>query len=653
MAYGQLSNIQRDGRENLLSQMDKCPSVSGKQRLYVEDFLTNEGICDLSEVSEQVKRRYRMCVYNDGKLSDAQKRSYLNSLEPFIMHQYMDAFPDIRDGIILNQGIDRCMRHKIGTFLMESGICSPDAIDYDVREKFEQYLKDTVAEKKAGEYLKGLDKVKLDAIRRANEAKPFVRQEIRYDGKKLFLCYHPNYETAMSLYFAQDKTRLVYDFPSAASETICRQTVDILNWIFSKRISNKMRHDLYLMPFHRLFQYCVERKVEDMLLMEACDIIEYRESLAGQVGTKEIEYKQIVYAVQRYLFCSAKEVRWDANSWFLERFNFKGFRMNPARPISRLSFWPVENMENRELFKVYIKYELGITGHSIESIRSRFYSIREFLVVCDRFGIKVKEMGKEAIDEYASYLESLDNQPGTFNKSIIAVYQFWAYITAAYKSEGLHIPASFYLKKASNGHHDLSVSEQVTMKVVEALKDAPEHLRLMFLMVWAIGLRINEVCTVKADAFMLNNERTHLRSMQYKMKCEKDIPIPEELYHVMSDYIIRTGKRGGEYVFTRSDGLRPYDPGYFSRQINKLIAAAGISREEYRFRAHGYRHGVATRFHMAGVAIQAIRDYLGHRSDEMTKQYIDYVGEQVRQASYVYFEGKEKGSADDNKNKGS
>lgn len=50
-----------------------------------------------------------------------------------------------------------------------------------------------------------------------------------------------------------------------------------------------------------------------------------------------------------------------------------------------------------------------------------------------------------------------------------------------------------------------------------------------------------------------------------------------------------------------------------------------------------YRHTLATRFYDDGVSIQTIRDYLGHFSEEMTKQYVDFMPKRIAKASDAYF----------------
>ena len=45
--------------------------------------------------------------------------------------------------------------------------------------------------------------------------------------------------------------------------------------------------------------------------------------------------------------------------------------------------------------------------------------------------------------------------------------------------------------------------------------------------------------------------------------------------------------------------------------------------------------------HAEDVSIQTIRDYLGHFSEEMTKQYVDFMPKRIEKASDTYFKKPE------------
>lgn len=52
----------------------------------------------------------------------------------------------------------------------------------------------------------------------------------------------------------------------------------------------------------------------------------------------------------------------------------------------------------------------------------------------------------------------------------------------------------------------------------------PEHLRMMFLHLWCVGLRISEVCTLKGDAYYIQNGDCWMKVYQVKMKNYKGFP---------------------------------------------------------------------------------------------------------------------------------
>ena len=54
--------------------------------------------------------------------------------------------------------------------------------------------------------------------------------------------------------------------------------------------------------------------------------------------------------------------------------------------------------------------------------------------------------------------------------------------------------------------------------------------------------------------------------------------------------------------------------------------------------ADDFRHTVATRLYDGGASIEVIRDYLGHRESDMTKQYLDYMPKRIDAANETYFQ---------------
>ena len=153
-------------------------------------------------------------------------------------------------------------------------------------------------------------------------------------------------------------------------------------------------------------------------------------------------------------------------------------------------------------------------------------------------------------------------------------------------------------------------------------------------------MRISEVCTLKGDAYYWDGEDAWLRVYQIKMKADKMIPIPFVMYRIMHKYIAGEHIRPNDYIFKGKNG-GAYRVGTFCKEFQRYCDKNGISEGEYIFKTHDYRHTLATQLYDKDVSIQTIRDYLGHFSEEMTKQYVDFMPKKIEKANDIYFKKPE------------
>ena len=174
------------------------------------------------------------------------------------------------------------------------------------------------------------------------------------------------------------------------------------------------------------------------------------------------------------------------------------------------------------------------------------------------------------------------------------------------------------------------------MEIIQKLSNSPEHLRMMFLHLWCIGLRISEVCTLKGDAYYRQNGDCWMKIYQVKMKNYKRVPIPEALYDLMQVYLNKNRIAKEDYIFQNRKG-GAFSKSTFNEQMKKYCAACDVQNGEYLFKSHDYRHTVATNLYDHGVSRQGIRDYLGHNYEEMTMQYIDYMPKKIARRNEEYF----------------
>ena len=87
----------------------------------------------------------------------------------------------------------------------------------------------------------------------------------------------------------------------------------------------------------------------------------------------------------------------------------------------------------------------------------------------------------------------------------MAILHFFQFLFARRYIEKIPFSEEYYLKKEIYVHHNRSVEPQVVSDMLTSLHRFPEELRLMFLHLWGIGLRISEVCILHRRSYQFQN----------------------------------------------------------------------------------------------------------------------------------------------------
>lgn len=617
----------------LQRQLDMCVGVTGKLQQIVKDYLLEVEVYNLSDINIADLLEYRRYINKMSDATDNQKKYYGNLLE-----QVIYASQIVDNELMQNQldsvNMDRAIRNKTATFLMALGVRDAAEIDFEIREQYEKYLNETIAGSKISEYVKALDRLKLEAIKKENVDNPLKQPKLIYANEKLFLLYHPDYEKAMTFYYIREKEELIFDFSLAGSAIMKRQVFKMLSVVLDTKENWHDRRERFLVPLKFLYLFCIEKQIDDIEQLTEKQVSEFRESMDGNVGTKTDTYMQIVDNIRKYLFVTVKTTNWKANAWYLERFTFEDGRTNPAREIKRFLFGQIENHENRELFKEYMQYQLGVSQKSsLQTIRGQYYDINGFLEFLDDYGISVCSITAEQTELYIKSVDERNIQPEGFNRALISVARFLGYMVSKKKMQKVPLYFDYYFKNTFARHNDRMVSTDNQMQILKALKNIPLHLRLMYLNLWCIGLRVNEVCVIRGDAYYWDGKDAWFKIYQNKMKNEKYVPIPQKLYEIMEKYINDKNIKADEYVFKNKKG-GAYDAGTFCKQFKKRLLQEGV---EYSFKSHDFRHTVGTSLYTNGASIEVIRDYLGHKESDMTRKYLDFIPDVIDEENEVYF----------------
>ncbi|MBP3805922.1 MAG: tyrosine-type recombinase/integrase [Oribacterium sp.] len=627
--------------ERLYRQLSVSKGVTGKAREFVAQYLLDSGVDSLNAINLTALMDYRKYV-RSLLMKKEQKEYYENLLEQvcfaFLISTNIE-LSKIAETILKS----RAIRNKTIGFMLLCGIQSTNDIDYELRSEYQKYLTETLSAK-VSEYVKAMDKLKIASINHQNQENPLRTPVLKYENKKIFLLYHPSYQLAMTFYYVQDKEELMFDFSVATSAVMKRQIFKMLNHVLKTKENCHDRRERFIIPLKLFYQYCIKHGVDDIELILEKQIQGFHKSIDGKVGTKTETYMQLVDNIRKFLFLEAKTTNWNANAWYLERFSFEDGRMNPAREIRRFTFGQIENKKNRDLLKAYMKYQLGVSQKSsIQTIRGRYYDILSFLLYLDEKKTSAVAVTAEDMEKYINYLDEKDIQPEGFNRALISVARFYGYIITTKEISKAPLYFDYYFKNTFARHNDRAVSEESQKEILHNLKNFPVHLRLMYLNLWCIGLRITEVCVIKGGAYYWDGKDAWIKIYQNKMKNEKYVPIPALLYQAMMKYITEKDIGSDEYVFKNRRG-GAYDAGTFCKQFKHCLEKAGIN--DYDFKSHDFRHTVGTYLYAHGASIEAIRDYLGHKVSDMTKQYLDYMPDIIDSANEEYFASRSNKLAD-------
>ena len=407
-------------------------------------------------------------------------------------------------------GAGAVYRRRIRRFMEEHGIWRIEELDYSWRLLFAEELHGTVKTRYHSFYLKCFDHIRQYDMRRQVWLQvSWKNQRYPYEDSLLFLPYHPVQELVQRLDACPERPEWVWDFSRKAPGEMKRQIFDILNHFLEEDRDGKLLRD-HLKRLWRFYQFCLNAQVEDIEQMGLEQTMDYQKQVMEEGQPKAAG---IIDTCRRILFLQAKEINWDADVWYLER---------------------------------------------------------------------------------------------------------------------------FCLKKTLPQHHDRSVEEKTADEILQKLHRFPEKLRLMYLHLWGIGLRVSEVCTLKGNAYYIQGRDTWIQVYQIKMKTYKRIPIPAAVYQLMQVYLKKHRIAADSYIFQNTHG-GAYHSGTFRSQMVKCCRELGIQGGEYMFQSHDYRHGVATYFYDSGVSIQGVRDYLGHAYEEMTRQYIDYMPDKLDRSNKEFF----------------
>ncbi len=156
--------------------------------------------------------------------------------------------------------------------------------------------------------------------------------------------------------------------------------------------------------------------------------------------------------------------------------------------------------------------------------------------------------------------------------------------------------------------------EEEVERIILATPDL--RYRAAIVTAYGVGLRISETVAIKIGDIKSDQKLLHIPSG--KGGTERMAPMPEAVIHYLRGYYKNIWPEPESWLFYGASPDVPIRTGDLHVAFKKARERAGV---DSRHTFHCLRHSAATHLHERGGNMEVIRDMLGHRRADTTREY--------------------------------
>lgn len=235
---------------------------------------------------------------------------------------------------------------------------------------------------------------------------------------------------------------------------------------------------------------------------------------------------------------------------------------------------------------------------------------------------RLPEVSPRLAQAYARHLADRGDSAGTRNQkrsAVKTVFDAFVYSTALKQNVWETVPR---VEQVSKPKHAFTADEAAKLYKTALTFDSrwdgfwPAAIALS----WYTGLRLGDIATLDWTEIDLDTRMlTVIPNKSWRRRRPVVHPIPAEVFPFLRE---REDKEGHVWPKLAEGYVRTYDPNVF-KEFKQLKKAAGFAGKDYGF--HGLRRGHVTQLRDLGVALDDIRETVGHANVATTDMYSDSV----------------------------
>lgn len=264
-------------------------------------------------------------------------------------------------------------------------------------------------------------------------------------------------------------------------------------------------------------------------------------------------------------------------------------------------------------FISYIRVEKGLSSNSVLAYSQDLNFFYDFLNT--QKIQRIKDLNKDLLMIFFSNLHEKKFSTASIARKLVSLKSFFRFLNQE-KITTASYDAVFETPKLWQ-----VIPDVLTEKEVDNLMNQPDTTtfqgsrdKAMFELIYASGLRVSEVCTLKHKDLYID----HIR-VDGKGKKQRLIPFGEKAKKSLLKYLknYRKDILADEYVFCSKRGKK-INRSTVYRLIKEYAISANISKS---ISPHTLRHSFATHLLENGADLRIIQELLGHENIATTDRY--------------------------------
>lgn len=239
---------------------------------------------------------------------------------------------------------------------------------------------------------------------------------------------------------------------------------------------------------------------------------------------------------------------------------------------------------------------LAIKGYSKSSIKSFMQVAREYSFY-------------QEVEKYLAYIKSRNYTNSTLNNKIYGLKQFLAY-TQQENNNPLH-----YVRGNQKPTNPLSIIEVKSLFVAALQTKTKLRDQALLSCLYHLGLRLGEAINLKIEDLDLKENLVFIDKT--KTGHQRKVPMNKTAKNHLLNYL-NPSQEQEEYLFKSTKINQSLSQSGAEQMVKRLAKTAKITKRVY---PHLLRHSIATHLLSAGMELEKISQFLGHRSLESTERY--------------------------------